>query len=69
MYMIGNIVLGLKLGKSNDKFGEHRYLVLYLFPFQIMFIIDNHITDFRVELLDQLKLSISLQFGNMREGR
>ena len=60
MITLGNIILGLKIGKSKTKDMEHTSLIIYLFPFTVMFIINNQFTDFRIELFSKICFSISL---------
>jgi hypothetical protein len=69
MIHFGNAILGLKCGKSDDEFGEHVCFIVYVLFSKVMLIIDNTFTDFRIELLDRIKFSISLQFCEIGKGR
>ena len=61
MYVIGDNILGIKCGKDKTEYGEHICFVIYIFPFKIIFLVDNEFTDFRIELFNKISFSISLQ--------
>jgi|TARA_R100000789_G_C2886863_1_gene116245 hypothetical protein len=60
-YGLGGVVLGAWVGKAQVDNEQQRFIRLNIFPFSIMFIINNVSSCFRIHILNYIKLSLTIE--------
>ena len=60
-YGLGGIILGAWIGKTQIDREQQRFIRLNIFPFSIMFIINNVSSCFRIHILNYIKLSLTIE--------
>ena len=60
-YGLGGVVLGAWVGKAQVDNKQQRFIRLNIFPFSIMFIINNVSSCFRIHILNYIKLSLTVE--------